>query len=377
MKKVLIVSSVASMIDQFLIPHIKLLINNNYQVTVACNFIKGSTCNKVKIEELKIKLNQMNVSFFQIDFSRNIINLFNNGKAYKQLKKIINGEKFDLIYCHSPIGGVLSRLAARKKRKFGTKVIYMAHGFHFFKGSSFKNWLLFYPIEKFCSRFTDILITINKEDYDFATRKMKANRIVYLPGVGIDLNKFKKANVDRELKFKELGIPSDAIVFLSVGELNSNKNHELVIRAISNIDNVYYLVAGRGELNSYLINLVKKLNLENRVKLLGFRSDVNELCKISNIYIMPSYREGLSVALMEAMASGLPCIVSKIRGNVDLIDENGGSLFDPSSVDDCKKSINFVLSRDLKKLGSYNSIKIKEFSIEEVSVQLTKIIKSI
>ena len=284
MKKVLIVSSVASMIDQFLIPHIKLLINNNYQVTVACNFIKGSTCNKVKIEELKIKLNQMNVSFFQIDFSRNIINLFNNGKAYKQLKKIINGEKFDLIYCHSPIGGVLSRLAARKKRKFGTKVIYMAHGFHFFKGSSLKNWLLFYPIEKFCSRFTDILITINKEDYDFATRKMKANRIVYLPGVGIDLNKFKKVNVDRELKFKELGIPSDAIVFLSVGELNSNKNHELVIRAISNIDNVYYLVAGRGELNSYLINLVKKLNLENRVKLLGFRSDVNELCKISNIY---------------------------------------------------------------------------------------------
>lgn len=374
MKKALIVTSVASMVDQFLLPSVRLLQEMDYEVHVACNFVKGSTCSDERIKQLREKLTKWAVPCIQIDFARDVMNFSENTLAYKQINKLLSESFYDIIHCHSPIGGLITRLAARKTRKKGTKVFYTAHGFHFYKGSPKKNWLLYYPVEKVCSYFTDVMITINQEDYALAQKKMKAKKVEYVPGIGLDLSKFGTIIVDKESKREELKVPVDAVMLLSVGELNENKNHETVIRAMANMENVYYIIAGRGRLQGHLQSVIDELGIADRVKLLGYRNDIGELCETADIYVMSSYREGLSVALMEAMASGLPCVVSRIRGNTDLIDENGGALFNPHSVEDCQKAIQKVLSSEINNLSAYNLEKIKGFSLVTVNQQMNEII---
>ncbi len=369
MKKVLVLASVASMIEQFNMPLINLLIQMGYEVDVACNFKTGSSCSTEKIDALIKTLDGMNVTRHQIDFSRSILNLKDNLLAYKQVKKIMVDNNYSFVHCHSPIGGVVARLAGKKTM---TRVIYTAHGFHFFKGMPLKNWLIYYPVEWFCAHFTDVLLTINSEDFALAKKKMKAKKVDYVPGVGVDLSKFSKTLTNREEKRKELGIPENATVLFSVGELNDNKNHETVIKAINGMD-VYYLIAGQGNKKEELQTLIDSQNMTDKIKLLGFRNDVSELYAMSDAFVFPSFREGLSVSLMEAMASSLPCAVSKIRGNTDLIDANGGALFDPHSIEDCKKAIDMVISEKAHSMGEYNTKKVENFSIQTVIKKMREV----
>lgn len=308
---------------------------------------------------------------YQIDTSRSPLNS-GNLTAIKQIKTLVLAQKYDIVHCHTPIAAMCTRIACRKVRKKGTKVFYTAHGFHFYKGAPLKNWLLYYPVEKFCAHFTDVLITINKEDYALAQRKMKAKQIEYVPGVGIDLTKFGQVVIDKSAKRKELGILEDATLLLSVGELNENKNHETVIRAIKDL-NVYYIIAGKGELQEHLQKTIEELGLTERIKLLGFRRDVSELYQVADAYVLPSIREGLNVSIMEAMASGLPVVCGRIRGNTDLTDENGGVLFDPTSVEDCATAINHLLRSDLGAMGEYNAKKVHSFSKNIVNEMMERI----
>ncbi len=293
---------------------------------------------------------------------------FGNIKAIKEIKKIAESGKYDIVHCHTPVAAACTRLACIKSRRNGTKVFYTAHGFHFYKGAPLKNWLIYYPIEWFCSFFTDKLITINKEDYELAKNKFHAKNILYVPGVGVDTEKFRNTFIDRSEKRKEFGIPEDAKLLISVGELNINKNHMTVVEAISAMKNrnIHYAIAGIGGMEEKLLSNAKELGIESNLHLLGYRKDIAELCKMSDVFCFPSYREGLSVALMEAMASGLPIACSNIRGNVDLVDEKGGALFDPYSVKECKEAIEKVLDSDLKAMGRYNSEKVKMFELDKV-----------
>lgn len=304
----------------------------------------------------------------QISCSRNPLNK-SSLTAIKEIKALVERERYDIVHCHTPVAAMCTRLACRKARKNGTKVFYTAHGFHFCKGAPLLNWLIYYPVEKLCSYFTDTLITINQEDFALAKKKMKAQKVEYVPGVGIDLSRFQNVQVDRNTKRKEIGIPEDAILLLSVGELNENKNHEVIIRAIAQLNdpNVHYAIAGKGDKEVYLSELAETLGIAEQVHLLGYRTDVAELYKTANVYTLPSIREGLNVSLMEAMASGLPCAVGNIRGNTDLIDKNGGVLFDPSSVENCQDVLSSLLNLDLVKLGEYNAEKIQAFSMEMVN----------
>lgn len=208
-------------------------------------------------------------------------------------------------------------------------MIYTAHGFHFFKGAPLINWLVFYPIEKLCSRWTDVLITITREDYHLAQNKMHAKKVIYVPGVGIDTAVFAPMACDavtNAKKRKELKLAMTDIVMLSVGELNKNKNHEIMLRAMAQLGNkdLHYVIAGQGNLKDYLEKLARELGVADKLHLLGFRSDVKELFKIADFFAHPSFREGLSVAVMEAMANALPVICTGIRGNTDLIENNKG-----------------------------------------------------
>ena len=357
MKKVLFVATVAKAhISVFHLPFLKMFQEMGWETHVAAR-------NDFGTEDVKLPYCDV---YHDLPFERSPLKPA-NVKVYRQLKELVEREGFDIVHCHTPVGGVIARLACRRARKKqGTKVIYTAHGFHFYKGAPKANWLIYYTIERLCARYTDTLITINGEDFDLAKRKLKAKRVVYVPGVGIDLAKFGGYTVDKAAKRAELGVPAGATLLLSVGELNENKNHETAIRAVAGLDNVYYMIAGRGHLSEHLQGVIETLGLAERVKLLGYRNDVGELCCAADVFLFPSFREGLSLSVMEAMACGLPIVCSRIRGNTDLVDEQGGALFDPRMAADCRAALERVLSQDLAALGAHNLEKIKTFSLDHV-----------
>lgn len=311
---------------------------------------------------------------FQISCTRSPLNK-GNFDAIRELQEIVTQTHYDIVHCHTPIAAACTRIACRKARKAGTKIIYTAHGFHFYKGAPLKNWLLFYPVEKLCSYFTDVLITINTEDFAFAKKKFSIRTIEYVPGVGIDVKKFADTKIDIKMKRKEIGVPETAFLLLSVGELNINKNHQIVLKALAHLHDkkIHYLLAGRGDLKSELLLLADKLGISEQFHLLGYRTDINELDKIANVFVLPSIREGLNVSVMEAMASGRPCIVSDIRGNRDLIDnEKGGYLVDPLNENDIVEKIQKMREGNTS-FCLYNSIKARRYNVDDINKRLHEI----
>ncbi len=364
-KKALQLASVASMIDQFNMPNIEILKSLGYEVDVVADFKKPGTITTKRAKDLIQRLNDMNVKVFDIHIPRSL-NPIIVLSAYIKVKKIIETEGYDLIHCHSPIGGAICRLAAVSQRKRGTKIIYTAHGFHFFKGAPIKNWIIFYPIEKWLSKYTDVLITINKEDYRRAKKYFNAKNTVYIPGVGVDTKKFAPRQDRREKIRKELNLSDEQIMLLSVGELNENKNHISVIKAIKDTDYVYVIV-GKGDKKLELESAAKECNVD--LRLMGYRSDVADFYNAADVYVLPSLREGLNVSLMEAMASGLAVTCSDIRGNTDLIVD---STFDPKDTKGLAVALKNTLDNK-EKLSERNIKMIKKNSVYQVNNNIKKV----
>lgn len=303
---------------------------------------------------------------------------YDNLLCYKKLKKIIDEGEYTIIHCHTPVGGVLGRLAARQARKKGTRVMYTAHGFHFYKDAPLKNWLFYYPVEKICSYFTDVLITINKEDFEFAKKKMRAKQLEYVPGVGIDVEKFSQENGSATNLRKAYQISENEKIILSVGELNENKNQKVIVKSLTfnGMEKVHYLVVGSGEKRSWLEEYAAELGVNNRVHFLGYRRDIESLLKNVDAFVFPSYREGLPVSLMEAMASGIPMVASKVRGNVDLIEDGiNGFLCDPDDSEDFAKKITLLLndSQTTERFCEENKERIKNFDQKIIIEEIRKI----
>lgn len=301
-----------------------------------------------------------------------------NLKAYRMLKQIIDEGEYDLIHCHTPVGAMLTRLAALGARKRGTKVIYTAHGFHFFKGAPLVNWLAYYPVEWVLAHVTDVLVTINKEDYRLAQKRMHAKRIEYVPGVGIDTGRFHTVPGDCLTKRREIGCGEGDFLILTVAEMTKNKNHSTVLKALALLKNkaefanMKYLICGRGEQKEALEAEAEQLGIRDHVIFLGYRSDVSELYHCSNMFAFMPFREGLSVALMEAMSCGLPTVCSEIRGNTDLISHGEEGLFAPNDPKAVADAI-LTLYRDPElraKLGAAASKKIALFDAENVHRQM-------
>ena len=369
MRKALFVSSVFGFFGSFERNDIQILQKQGFEIVCAANGSKalGAFGDVGQFDDFPIIK-------VQIDFARSPFSK-SNFTAYRQLKKIIKDNAFEIIHCHTPVGGILTRLAARKARKKGTKVIYTAHGFHFYKGAPLIHWLVYYPIEKIFSYLTDVLITINQEDYALAKKTMRAKRIVHIPGVGVDTRQFANVTVDRMQKRNELGIPNDAVMLLSVGELNHNKNHEVILHALAKLNDptLYYCIAGQGDLENYLKERTSLLGIQKIVQLLGFRDDVGELYKAADIFCFPSHREGLGLAALEAMAVGLPLITSNVHGIKDY-SQNGlsGYACHPTSADEFARAIS-ILSKDSKlreKMGKHNASFVKKFDRKIVEQQM-------
>ena len=359
--------------------NIDILLQMGYQVEVACNFAEGNTCAPEQIGELKKELESKQVVWHQIDFARNVFKLGQNARAYRQLKELFKKNQYHFVHCHSPIGGVLGRLAAHK---YKTHAIYTAHGFHFFKGAPAKNWLLFYPVEKYLSRYTDELLVINQEDYELAKKKFHMKQLTYIPGIGVNVTPHDMPQEAKNKKRQELGIPESAFLIVQVAEFTANKNQRTVIKALEKMKkaDIYYVMCGIGPEKEELEQYVKEHHLEKNIQFAGFRSDVHEILQCADCFVLSSFREGLSVALMEAMTEGLPVVCSRIRGNVDLIEEGvGGYLMAPG--EESEYRIAFTKLYEMKKnepqkfekMGQANQCKIKEFSKENVDEIMKKV----
>lgn len=334
-----------------------------YDVDCACS-ITGDFFNILKCE-YGLKMNE-------IGFKRNPFNL-KNLSAFRNLNDLVKNIKYDVIFCHEPVGGAMGRIVGHLNH---CKVVYMAHGFHFYNGAPVK-MRLFYIVEKFLAKWTDVLITINQEDYR-ASLHFGAKNKVLTNGIGVDTSKFTYAPNPLYIR-NELGLANQDTILLSVGELIVRKNHETIIRAIKLINNpkLHYVLVGDGELESHIRQVIKALNLEKQVHLLGYRRDISNLCNSCDIYVMPSLQEGLSVALMEAMSCGRPVIASRIRGNVDLIDDKkGGYLVDAKDVEGYAEAISRLSIDDSsqKSFGEYNREKVKQFDLKKVISQIDAII---
>ena len=353
LKKVLFVATVTKHINAFHIPYLKSFKEQGYEVHVAS---KGN-------EEIEYCDKHFDLPFERFPVKRN------NLKTYKELKKIIEENNYSIIHCHTPVGGVLTRLAAKKARKKGTRVIYTAHGFHFYKGAPLINWLLFYPVEWYLAKYTDTLITINKEDFERAKNKFgkRCKDIQYVSGVGIDTKKFNiETNNEERKKLKEsIGLKNEDFVLTCVARLDKNKNQVLLIECmkqlIKNHNNIHLLLVGSDELNGYYQNLVKEKCLENNIHFLGQRKDIPQILKITDVAISVSKREGFGLNLAEALISEVPVIGTNNRGHREIIENGINGFIIENNVDELKKKIDILYSdnKEYNKIKSncYNSSK--------------------
>ena len=361
-KKVLIVANTDRHLNLCYLAYIKWFKDNGYIVDVATNSNKQiPNCHK-----------KINIPITRTPFK------ISNFKAIKILRNVIIEEKYDLISTSTPMGGVVTRFAVRKIKN-RPPVLYTAHGFHFFKGAPLINWLLYYPMEKYLSLYTDVLITINKEDYNFSKKHFKLKNY-FIKGIGYHQNNFNKQITLKEknaLK-KELGIKPKEYIISYIAEISKRKRQKYLVNTLKQMDltNVKVLIVGEDCLNGQVQKLVAKYNLNEHILFLGFRNDINSILEISNLVISVSKQEGLPLNIMEAMAKLKPIIVTDCRGNRDLIKNNKNGLVVP--INDQTKLIKAITKlknnpRIAQKLAKENQKIVEEYELDNILPKYTKI----
>ena len=369
-KKVLYVATVLSHICQFHLPYLKRFKDKGYEVHVAAHD------NLSEKNNLQLKNAD---SFFEIPFQRSPFSI-KNISAYKQLKKIIDREGYDIIVCNTPVGGIVTRLAAQKSRKSGTKVVYIAHGFHFYKGAPKKNWLIYYPIEKLFAKKCDLLITINEEDYLLAKSKFNV-RVEHIHGIGVDEDRYFPVDKQtKQLKREEMGYGVDDFIVLVVGELLKNKNQIQVIKAVEECiktnPRVKLLIAGNGKNRSFLEKYIEEHNLNDNIEFLGYCTNLEKYQQIVDLGVSCSIREGLGLNVIEAIMSGNTFIATKNRGHSELIkDGENGYLVDVGDHIGLSNKIECLMNNQGVKdsLEEIAKVKITPYKLSSVMVEFEQI----
>lgn len=366
--KILLTATVQSHICQFHLPLIQMLKNQGHEVHVAARD-NLSVKPGLKIENAD--------KVYDVKFSRSPFST-DNITAYKQLKKIIKDNNYDIIHCNTPMGSVVTRLAATRKN---TKIIYTAHGFHFYNGSPMKNWLMYYPVEWLLSFKTDVLICINSEDYRRARKHFHARSVEYVHGVGFDKKRFENALPKLDAR-KELGISEDEIVLLSVGDLCKRKNHKVLIKALPKLKDkkVHLYIAGWDMMDGELANLAEALGIGDKVTFLGYTRQLSAYFSAADIYLFPSLQEGLPIALLEAMSQGLPVIATDIRGTNDLItDGDGGYLLKTDDYTGFADKIAYLADNEAirSKFGERNRAEVRKYEVEPVTEEMRSLYDTI
>ena len=372
MKKLLITSTELMMI-QFLVSHVKYLSENGFRVEIACSEVGG------RMEDVRNALEGVVDAIHVLRLERSPVSP-RNFLGYQDLKKLLAKNHYDIIWTNEPVMGVVTRLAANKYRRRGTKVLYMCHGFHFYKGASLPNWVLFYPIERLMSRFCDMIVTINHED-EARAKTFHCPRVEYIHGIGVNTERLHKRNEQSDIR-AELGLSEDDFLVLSVGELNENKNQQVIIRAVAQLRDpkIHYLLCGKGDQQEKLESLAKELGIADNVHFLGYRKDVVDVCCQCDVFAHASKREGISVASLEAMYCGLPLVMSRVRGAEDyLTDGESGFLRDADDAGGFAEAI-IRLKADAKlckQLGAANHESVLAYCLEQVKGEFFALLSEI
>lgn len=371
-KKVLFVATVVKThIMQFHLPYLRMFHDMGWETAVAAknDYEDSADCWIPDCDHY------FDIPFHRLPWKKD------NLTAYRMLKNIIDEGSFDLIHCHTPVGAMIARLAARDARKKGTRVIYTAHGFHFFRGAPVQNWLIYYPAEWILSFLTDDLITINKEDFARAKKHLHPKRLEYVPGVGIRTGKFVASSAQRQEKRRALGFGDEDFLILTVAEMTKNKNHITVLNALAamrdtpEFSHIHYLICGRGEQWASLEQAAKDLKIADHVHFLGYRTDAWSLYGACDLFAFMTYREGLPVSLMEAMAGGMAIVCTRVRGNTDLIEDGVSGVFVENDPQALKDQI-LALYRDPERraaLGAGAAEAVKPFDEKTVHEKMREI----
>lgn len=373
MNKRILVTSTDLMMVQFLVPHVINLSENGYEVEIACSDVGG------RMDEVRQKLNGCVKAVHVVRLVRSPVSPANL-KGYRDIKKVIDAGRYDIIWTNEPVMGVATRLAARKVRKNGTKVLYMVHGFHFYQGAPKLNWMIYYPVEMFASRFCDTLVTINQEDYQRA-QKMHALSVKYIHGIGVNTDRLQKKENQSNIR-QELNLQEDDFLLLSIGELSKRKNQQAIIRALGKINDkkIHYLLCGKGDLLKELQSLARANGVEKNVHFLGYRNDVVDICSQADLFALPSLHEGLSVASLEAMYCGIPVVISDIRGVRDyLMDGENGYICGVQDVDAYAAAIR-KLKNDpelRRKMGENNKTAVLPYCLDAAKQEVLKLIRGL
>ncbi|MCF8093601.1 MAG: glycosyltransferase family 4 protein [Desulfotignum sp.] len=368
--KILFVTTISDTVNAFLIPHIQMLITDGHQVDLAFDIHS----------EIDPRIHDLGCKIHPVSFKRSIKNK-KNLTAFKNIRGLIKKKRYHLIHTHTPIASVLTRLAYITVPGLDTSIVYTAHGFHFFNQAPLINWLLYYPVEKFLSRFTNVLITINNEDYHRACRKFKTGHIRRVNGVGVNLDKFRPCSQKDKMRLrKKYGYGEHDFVLFFAAEFNQTKNQELLIHAVialkNKIPGIRLLLAGTGDLLKTCRKQVKKMHIQEHVHLLGYQKNIQDLLAISDAAVSSSRREGLPVNIMEAMATGLPIIATGCRGNRDLVTHgHNGTIVAIDNVQQMAEAVFHLYShKELQTTYGRNSLNtIDKYSLHCVLAEMKKI----
>ena len=363
--KILFTASIPQHFKAFHLPYLEWFQSQGYETHVACN----------GYEDLPFVDKYWQIPFERSPFSSK------NIEAYKALKKIINKEGFHLIHCHTPVASVLTRIASVKARQHGTKLLYTAHGFHFFKGASILNWLLFYPTEIFLTRYSDAIICINNEDFN-RIKKYGSTDCNYfiIPGIGVDNLRFFKVSKEIKSQLRDrFQFDNNEFLLIYAAEFIPRKNHEFIIKAVQKrplaFKNTKILFAGKGELEESLKAKVLRAGLENYIHFIGFRKDIDEIFKICDVGISSSAQEGLGLNLVEEMMCGLPIVATVDRGHKEVVDHNvNGFLFDQHNDSQFCEYI-IILKNNPSLLEEFSDNAIVKAQKFEINNSLTHMIK--
>lgn len=380
MKSVLMVSAAANMIWQFNRRNIEILQELGVKVVVATNFEKPGTIDQQEVQKMKAWFDAKNIAYEQIDFERGMGSLKSNFRVIKQLREVIRNKHIDIIHSQSPIGGVLSRIAGFLEH---TLNIYTAHGFHFFKGAPLKYWLVFFPIEYSLSFVTDLLITINDEDYARA-RHMHAKIVAQIPGVGVDVDaamavsKSQRAEIRQSVR-GELGLSPDDFMILNIGELSHRKNQIMLLRAMSQLgqQNVHVFLAGIGPDELLLRQMASDLDIKQQVHFLGYRNDIRNLHYAADVNVFPSRQEGLALGGLESVVDGLYILGSNVRGIRDyIIDDDIGQTFKLGQEARLAELISEI-EQSRPRISDEKILSLKKYDRKNVDYQMQKLYSKI
>ena len=347
-----------------------------YDVSLAANFASNEPRERQNIEFVEF-CKAENIKIIHIPFKRG--GFFSNLLLLPLLNRILKIGQYDIVHAHTETGGLILRLATGVKGK--SRFFYTPHGMSFWKGSSLKSQFVYRPLERWICSAMDMNLGMNQEEVD-VLRKWDNKTATYVHGIGLNLDRFQKEGRPRNEVRDELGVNEEDKLIVSVGELDDNKNHATVIKALRLLENrnFKYVICGVGPNREKLLKMAEDADMKDKVILAGYRSDIPDILHAADLFVFPSFHEGLPVSALEAMACGLPLICSKIRGNVDIVKDGlNGFLFELNDTTSLAKQMGLLIKDEelANTMGENNLKRINDYSIESVTNELTQIYSSI